>query len=66
VQKRLTKSTKIYLRDSGLLHFLAGLRQSRDLTRLSRFAPVFRLWGDVAIRNYLVNPAAQQIGEKWL
>lgn len=31
VQKRLTKSPKIYLRDTGLLHFLAGLRRSRDL-----------------------------------
>ena len=26
VQKRLTKSPKLYLRDTGLLHFLAGLR----------------------------------------
>lgn len=27
VRKRLTKSTKLYVRDTGLLHFLAGLRR---------------------------------------
>lgn len=32
VQKRLTKSPKLYIRDTGLLHFLAGLRTSRELT----------------------------------
>jgi predicted AAA+ superfamily ATPase len=32
VQKRLTKSPKLYIRDTGLLHFLAGLRNSRELT----------------------------------
>jgi hypothetical protein len=31
VQKRLTKSPKLYIRDTGLLHFLAGLRQPGDL-----------------------------------
>lgn len=31
VQKRLTKSPKVYVRDTGLLHFLAGLRRPRDL-----------------------------------
>jgi hypothetical protein len=31
VQKRLTKSAKLYIRDSGLLHFLAGLREPREL-----------------------------------
>lgn len=31
VQKRLTKSPKIYIRDTGLLHFLAGLRRPDDL-----------------------------------
>jgi len=36
VQKRLTKSPKIYLRDTGLLHFLAGLRQPRDLDTWAR------------------------------
>jgi predicted AAA+ superfamily ATPase len=32
VQKRLTKSQKLYVRDTGLLHFLAGLRQPLELT----------------------------------
>lgn len=31
VQKRLTRSPKLYVRDSGLLHFLAGLRRPPDL-----------------------------------
>jgi len=31
VQKRLTKSSKLYVRDTGLLHFLAGLRVPADL-----------------------------------
>jgi uncharacterized protein len=31
VQKRLTKSQKLYVRDTGLLHFLTGLRQPREL-----------------------------------
>ncbi len=31
LQKRLSKSPKVYLRDSGLLHFLAGLREPREL-----------------------------------
>jgi predicted AAA+ superfamily ATPase len=31
IQKRLTKSPKIYIRDTGLLHFLAGLRRPEDL-----------------------------------
>lgn len=31
IQKRLTKSPKVYIRDSGILHFLAGLRRPPDL-----------------------------------
>ncbi|MFI5402119.1 MAG: ATP-binding protein [Planctomycetota bacterium] len=31
IQKRLTKSPKVFLRDTGLLHFLAGLREQREL-----------------------------------
>ena len=31
VQKRLTKSSKLYVRDTGLLHFLAGLRRPVEL-----------------------------------
>jgi predicted AAA+ superfamily ATPase len=36
IQKRLTKSPKIYLRDTGLLHFLAGLRKPADLETWAR------------------------------
>lgn len=36
VQKRMTKAPKLYLRDSGLLHFLAGLRQPDELTTWPR------------------------------
>lgn len=36
VQKRLTKSAKLYVRDTGLLHFLAGLRQPADLSTWHR------------------------------
>jgi len=31
VQKRLTKSPKVYIRDTGLLHHLAGLRRPNEL-----------------------------------
>lgn len=31
VQKRLVKSPKVYIRDTGLLHFLAGLRRADEL-----------------------------------
>jgi len=31
ISKRLTKSPKVYVRDSGLLHFLAGLRKPGEL-----------------------------------
>jgi predicted AAA+ superfamily ATPase len=31
VQKRLTKSAKVFVRDTGLLHFLAGLRAPAEL-----------------------------------
>jgi hypothetical protein len=36
VQKRLTKSAKLFIRDTGLLHFLAGLREPRELDTWSR------------------------------
>ena len=36
VQKRLTKSPKIYVRDTGLLHHLAGLRHPRELATWPR------------------------------
>ena len=36
VQKRLTKSPKLYVRDTGLLHFLAGLRRPPELATWHR------------------------------
>ncbi len=36
VQKRLTKSPKLYVRDTGLLHFLAGLRRPAELATWPR------------------------------
>ena len=36
VQKRLTKSPKLYLRDTGLLHLLAGLREPAELQTWAR------------------------------
>jgi hypothetical protein len=36
VQKRLTRSPKLYLRDTGLLHFLAGLRAPAELATWTR------------------------------
>jgi len=36
VQKRLTKSPKLYVRDTGLLHHLAGLRQPSELAAWPR------------------------------
>ncbi len=36
VQKRLTKSQKLYVRDTGLLHFLTGLRQPKELMTWSK------------------------------
>jgi len=36
VQKRLTKSPKVYIRDTGLLHFLAGLCRADELATWHR------------------------------
>ena len=36
VQKRLTKSPKLYVRDTGLLHHLGGLRRPRELATWPR------------------------------
>ena len=41
VQKRLTKSPKLYLRDTGLLHFLAGLRRPNELESWARLGASF-------------------------
>lgn len=62
VQKRLAKSPKLYLRDTGLLHFLAGLREPRELPVWARRGASFEglvveeLIGQVTTR--LVRPEA--------
>ena len=35
--KRLGKSPKVFLRDTGVLHFLLGLEESRDLAMNPRY-----------------------------
>ena len=51
VQKRLTKSAKISPRDSGLLHFLAGLREPRELTTWPRRTRRSRAWSSRSLRH---------------
>jgi predicted AAA+ superfamily ATPase len=41
VQKRLTKTPKVYVRDTGLLHFLASLRHPAELDTWHRRGPSF-------------------------
>ena len=41
VQKRLTKSVKLYVRDTGLLHFLAGLRRPPEFATWSKLGASF-------------------------
>ena len=45
VKKRLTKSPKVYLRDSGLLHALLGIRDSDDLAGHPSVGPSWEGWG---------------------
>ena len=40
--KRLVKSPKVYLRDSGILHFLLGLEDSHELAVHPAYGPVGR------------------------
>jgi hypothetical protein len=57
VQKRLTKSAKVYIRDTGLLHFLAGLREPRELTTWARRGASF----EGLVIEELAAQAAQQL-----
>ena len=52
VKKRLVKSPKIYVRDSGILHSLLGIRNLEDL--LGHFV-VGESWESFVIENLLVN-----------
>lgn len=56
--KRLTKSPKVYIRDSGLLHALAGIR---DFDRLHSNPLVGRSWEGFVIEQLLkIKPAGWQ------
>jgi predicted AAA+ superfamily ATPase len=57
VQKRLTKSPKLYLRDTGLLHFLAGLRDPKGLATWSRRGASF----EGLVIEELIATAADQV-----
>jgi uncharacterized protein len=57
VQKRLTKSPKVYLRDTGLLHFLGGLREPRELGTWSRRGASF----EGLVIEELIAAAADQV-----
>ncbi len=58
IQKRLTKSTKLYLRDSGLLHYLAGLRNPRELDTWPRRGHSF----EGLVVEELIAMAREQVG----
>lgn len=57
VQKRLTKSPKVYLRDTGLLHLLAGLREPRELETWARRGASF----EGLVIEELIAAAADQV-----
>lgn len=48
--KRLVKSPKVYLRDSGVLHYFLGLEEAEDLPRHPRFAAS---WEGFALQQVL-------------
>ena len=52
VKKRLVKSSKIYVRDSGILHSLLGIRNLEELLEHPR---VGESWESFVIENLLVN-----------
>lgn len=56
VQKRLTKSPKLYIRDTGLLHALAGLREPDELTTWARRGASFE---GLVIEEILAQAAVQ-------
>jgi hypothetical protein len=56
VQKRLTKSPKLYVRDTGLLHFLAGLRAPKELEGWARRGSSF----EGLVIEELISAAQQQ------
>ena len=55
--KRLVKSPKIYLRDSGILHFLLGLQEMEDLQMHPRYGAS---WEGFALEQTLIAHGARE------
>lgn len=55
--KRLVKSPKIYLRDSGILHFLLGLEEMEDLQMHPRYGAS---WEGFALEQTLIAHGARE------
>ena len=55
--KRLVKSPKIYLRDSGVLHFLLGLEEIEDLQMHPRYGAS---WEGFALEQTLIAHGARE------
>ena len=51
--KRIVKSPKVYLRDSGILHFLLGLEEMRELPMHPRYGAS---WEGFALEQTLLDP----------
>ena len=51
--KRIVKSPKVFLRDSGILHFLFGLKDRRDLQLHPRYGAS---WEGFALEQTLLAP----------
>ena len=61
IQKRLTKSPKIYIRDTGLLHYLAGLRDEAALQTWDRRGASFEglVIEELITRAQIADPGAR-------
>jgi predicted AAA+ superfamily ATPase len=62
IQKRLTKSPKLYVRDTGLLHALAGLRDARELAAWARRGASFE---GLVIEELVAQAALQAVRPEW-
>ena len=55
--KRLIKSPKVYLRDSGILHFLLGLQSASELAMHPRYGAS---WEGFALEQTLIAHGARE------
>ena len=60
--KRLVKSPKVYIRDSGLLHYLLGIRTDRDLLQSPRRG---LSWEGMLIENMIGLEQMESIGSQF-